>query len=263
MDRRVQEEVYQESTSNARKDLDDELKNIKGLCQTNHLRFLRGLTSRLPTGSNILEVGTYVGATSLALLQGARQSGCKLTSIDLYTGFPDAKITTRKSDQCIHWEYLEWQNNLINYSDLVTTYQGCSIPILKELVGKGKKYDLIFLDTDHGPESLSELTLISCLASENCLFVLDDVIDYNHDMTLAWLTSLKYHFAFPRFFDSRYTLARPKTTSMPINFKTAYASVFKEISEMADFLEDNINKGCKFSTSKIESGAEGFTINIH
>ena len=185
----------------------------------------------------------------MALLQGARESESNLTSIDVYTGFHDGRIKTERSDQCMHWEHLEWQNNVSNYSDLVTSYHGCAVPILKDLLRKQKKYDLIFLDTAHDLESIAEFTLISCVASEKCLFILDDVVDFNNDMTSAWLLALKYYFAFPRFHSS-YAMARLKHTSMPMNFKANPSDVFGNISAIASYIEKKISEGCKFTVHK-------------
>ena len=116
------------------------------------------------------------------------------------------------------WEHLEWQNNVSKYSELVTSYHGCSIPVLKDLIRQQKEYDLIFVDTAHEMDSFAEFALIACLASNNCIFILDDVIDFNKEMTSAWLMSLKYNFSFPKFFNSTYALARPKKHAYAFKF---------------------------------------------
>ena len=242
--------------------LDDELAKTVGLCDINQLRFLRSIASSLPAGSNILEIGTYLGATSLALLQGARLSGSRLTSIDVYSGFPDAEINTLDVEQCFHWEHLAWQNNVFPYSDIVNSYHGCALPILKELLRNEKKFDLIFLDTAHDIESIAEFTLISCLANEGCLFVLDDVIDYNTHMTSAWMMSLKYFFAYPRFFRSRYALARLKNTYMPMNFKFNSENVFEEAIKISGAVKVEAARGRKFKVSRLATRRDGFIINI-
>ena len=239
-----------------------ELEKVKSLCSMNELKFLRGLASNLPTGSNILEIGTYLGGTSLALLQGAKYSNCKYTGIDAYIGFPDSKNKTDSVSQCMHWEHLEWQNNICNYSELVTSYHGCSIPVLKDLIKEQKKYDLIFVDTAHQLDSLAEFALIACLANDNCLFVLDDVVDFNNAMTSAWLMSIKYTFSFPRFFRSRYALARPKNTQMPLNFKTNSDTTFEKISEITDLISSKIEEGRKIHTSENEGLGSGFSVNF-
>ena len=109
---------------------------------------------------------------------------------------------------------------------------------------------------------MAEFALISCLANDNCLFVLDDVIDHSPEMTAAWLMSLKYNFAFPKFYQSGYALARPKNTTMPLNFKASFSAIYEEVSEIADFISSKLKQGCKFAISEDESKNSGFSINI-
>ena len=259
------QEKYQYNDSikdNFSSEEDKELERVRSLCSLDALKFLRDLASVLPAGSNILEVGTYIGGTSIALLQGAKYSHCKYTAIDVYAGFTDVKNKTNSFAQCMHWEHLEWQNNISKYSELVTSYHGCSIPVLRNLVKEQKKYDLIFIDTAHELDSLAEFTLITCLANDNCLFVFDDVIDFNREMTSAWLVSLKYNFAFPKFFRSKYALARPKNAHMPLNFKNNIPSMLEEVLKLTDFINSKTVEGCKFTTTKISEGHAGFSLNI-
>ena len=252
---------YNHSTEKKFNDeLNNELKTVKGLCDMDQLEFLREAASVLPAGSNILEIGTYVGGTSLALLQGAKYSDCKYTGIDVYAGFSHVKNATNSISECIHWEHLEWQNNTSKYAELVTSHVGCSIPVLRDLVREKKKYDLIFVDTAHELDSLAEFALIACLANDGCLFILDDVIDFNKEMTSAWLMSLKYNFAFPKFFHSKYALARPKRTQYPLNFKADISGVFEKVSEVADYISSKIEEGCKVSHQEVECGETGFCV---
>ena len=122
------------STNHFTADQNEELKTAFGLCETYELKFLRDIASELPAGSNILEVGTYVGGSSLALLQGAKHSKSKYTGVDVYAGFPNVKFSTNNNVRCMHWEHIEWQNTTAKYSELITTYHGCSIPLLKNLI---------------------------------------------------------------------------------------------------------------------------------
>ena len=255
---------YKQSEQSNLEQMDEEFYLIQGLTwQMRHLKFLRNIVISLPPRSNILEIGTYLGSSTLALLQGAKINDCKLTAIDVYSSFPDSRLNTSNSNECMHWEYLEWQNNVSKYSELVSSYHACSIPMLKHFISQQKKFDLIFLDTAHDLETQSELALISCLASENCLFVLDDVIDYNQEMTSAWLTSLKYSFSFPQFFDSKYALARPKNSPLPLNFKANSAELFNSISEIVSIIEFKKSIGCTFAVEPIGGCLSGFTIMIN
>ena len=140
-----------------------------------------------------------------------------------------------------------WVYNVSKYAELVTSYHGCSIPILKNLIREQKKYDLIFIDTAHELDSLAELALVSCLANENCLFTRRRT-DYTKKWSV-WLMSLKYNFAFPKFFQSRYTLARTKNAPMPLNFKANTSSIFEKVSEITDHISGKLQEGCKIRVS--------------
>ena len=253
-------EYKQEEEENEK--LNKELEKVRRLCKLDHLKLLRNITKNMAADSKILEVGSYLGATTLALLQGARLSNSRVTSIDVHTGIHDAKIKTERCDQSMHWEHLEWQNNVSDYADIITSYHGCAVPILRDFVRQRMKFDLIFVDTAHDIESIAELTLISCLASENCLIILDDVVDYNNEMTTAWLMSLKYNFGFPKFFDSSYAIARLKNTSMPMNFKVNTKDVYKKITEIARYLDKEIEGGRNVTVTIMEPEKNGFFINI-
>ena len=253
-------EYKQEEEENEK--LNKELEKVRRLCKLDHLKLLRNITKNMAADSKILEVGSYLGATTLALLQGARLSNSRVTSIDVYTGIHDAKIKTERCDQSMHWEHLEWQNNVSDYADIITSYHGCAVPILRDFVRQRMKFDLIFVDTAHDIESIAEFTLISCLASENCLIILDDVVDYNNEMTTAWLMSLKYNFGFPKFFDSSYAIARLKNTSMPMNFKVNTKDVYKKITEIARYLDKEIEGGRNVTVTIMEPEKNGFLINI-
>ena len=77
---------YNHSTEKKFNDeLNNELKTVKDFATWISLN-LREAASVLPAGSNILEIGTYVGGTSVALLQGANIATAN-TGIDVYAGF--------------------------------------------------------------------------------------------------------------------------------------------------------------------------------
>lgn len=103
---------------------------------------------------------------------------------------------------------------------------------------QGEKFDLIYLDAGHGCETATEMALISCLASDNCTFIADDVINYNNDMTSAWAIAVKNYLAFPRFYGSL-SAANFKSDLFPFNQKWCLSV------ENAAILKDHIWKACK------------------
>ena len=178
---------------------------------------LRSMTAALPPGSKILEVGTYVGGSTLALAQGAALSDSKVTSIDLYMGFNERDSrSTNSFSSPVHWEYNTWQVNLNSLSERLESMRGASVPILRSLVKSGRRFDFIFLDSSHQIETLSELALISCLAEVGCRLVMDDVINFGGDMTTAWCSSLINFLAFPRFTPGGLAVASFKDDALPI-----------------------------------------------
>ena len=115
-------------------------------------------------------------------------------------------------------------------------HHGCSVPLLRDFIKRGLCFDLIFVDSSHGIETHYELALLSCLASRNCKFIFDDVIDFNHHMSSAWSIMLKYFLGFPRFFEDKFATAYTKCTTIPMNYASitpheAYLDLYKSIKQ--------------------------------
>ena len=113
-------------------------------------------------------------------------------------------------------------------------YHGCSVPLLREFVKQGLTFDLIFLDSSHEIETHYELALLSCLASNNCKFIFDDVIDFNDEMSSGWSIMLKYFLGFPSFFEDKFAIAYSRNTAIPMNFSSTtphrgYLELYKKI----------------------------------
>ena len=62
------------------------------------------------------------------------------------------------------------------------------------------------------------MALISCIASENCILIADDIINYNYTMTSSWAIGLKNLYAFPRF-AHKLAIANFKREIFPSNIK--------------------------------------------
>ena len=210
---------------------------VPALGSPRYLTELKQISSSLDNNSKILEIGTYVGASTIALAQGAEVSNSKITSIDVYTGFNDKHSRrTISNSGYMHWEYNLWQSNVSRFQKRLTTICGPSISVLRQLVSKGEKFDMIFLDSSHDQQTHAELALISCLAKAGAILVLDDVIDYNSCMTEAWLLGLQCYLAFPRFTDSL-AIAGFKEGESVYNFKASYINCYHFSKEVASALK--------------------------
>ena len=97
----------------------DQLDGVSGFGDFSSRLFLRNEAARLNPNSRILEVGTFIGASSLALLQGARKSNSTVTCVDLFTGFESYSRQTTSVSAPQHWEHMEWQKNTSDYADIV------------------------------------------------------------------------------------------------------------------------------------------------
>ncbi len=218
---------------------------------------LTAIAQGLQSGSKILEVGTYKGASTLALAIGSEKSSASITCMDLYMGFKNEQMT--RVDSPLHNEYLVWQKNVNHYCNRINSIHGSSISGLQRLVSEGVKYDLIFLDSSHALDTFFELALISCLANPNSIIILDDVINYNWVMTTTWAMGLKHFLCFPRF-SNKLSIANFKISALPINISYEPNCIFESAMQLDNifksFEEDNIK-----AYTKKHSNSE-FTINF-
>ena len=221
---------------------------------------LRSMAAALPSVSRILEVGTYIGGSTLALAQGSVLSNSKVTSIDLYMGFNERDSrSTNSFSSPVHWEYNTWQVNLNSLSERLESMRGASVPILRSLVKSGRRFDFIFLDTSHQIETLSELALISCLAEVGCRLVMDDVINFGGDMTTAWCSSLINFLAFPRFTPGGLAVASFKDDALPMNCKLNPGEVWEYAQKMVESVRALSKEGPLVS----EATSEGLRIYVN
>ena len=180
--------------------------------------FLYWSASTLSPNSKILEIGTYLGGSTVALCDGSSNNSCEVTTIDVYHGF-NQKNGNFNLQQAVNWDYNYWQNNTREYANRIRSIRGSATNTLRRLARDGERFDLIFLDTAHDVETYFELSLISCIASSNCILIADDVVDWNSNiMTSAWALSLKNFLCHPRFFE-KFAIANFKDDAIPFNFK--------------------------------------------
>ena len=180
--------------------------------------FLYLSASTLEPNSKILEIGTYLGGSTSALSEGSSNNRCEITTIDVYQGFGQ-KNSNSNLGQALNWDYNYWQCNTRIYSNRIRSIRGSATNILRKLAREGERFDLIFLDAAHSVETYFELSLISCVASNNCILVVDDVVDWgSNKMTSAWALGLKNFLCYPRFF-KKFAIANFKDDSTPFNFK--------------------------------------------
>ena len=163
----------------------------------------------------------------------------QITSIDPFIGFRESILTTFCTD-CTNWNQVLWQKNTQQYSDRIRYVAGSAIPILSDLARHNEKFDLIFYDASHGCETPFEVSLISCIASEYCTLILDDVINHNSIMTSAWAIGLKNLFAFPRF-AGRLSIANFKRDLFPTNIKFEPSTA--QLSSLIEGIEYVCKKG--------------------
>jgi len=152
-----------------------------GLMPAENYSYLSFLAFELPSNAKILEVGTLLGRSTLALCEGSLRNNAMITCIDAYMGFQQAN-TNVHTGQPLNREYNYWQTNVRAHSRRLNSIRGSATSALRELAMRGEKYDLIFLDASHSVETFLELSYISLLANEGCTFVADDIVNWSTDV---------------------------------------------------------------------------------
>ena len=110
----------------------------------------------------VLEIGTYIGRSALAILFGGRASISELYTCD-------------GSYDCLNFSDYKNEGFGPDRGEIIDRirYFGktSSTDVLKTILSEGKKLDLVFID---GRISQEDCNLLSQLVSQNCVFVLDD-----------------------------------------------------------------------------------------
>lgn len=178
--------------------------------------FLAYNAFKLSKNSNILEIGTYHGGSTLALCEGSELNESQITSIDPFVGF--IKGRPQRNTECMNWSQNLWQKNVNKYSKRIRCIAGSATSVLCDLANHGEKFDLIYYDACHGCETPFEMALISCVASDSCTLIADDILGHNLIMKSSWAIGLKNLYSFPRF-KGNLAVANFKKELFPVNLK--------------------------------------------
>ena len=131
------------------------------------LETLFQLAESLPVGANIVEIGSYLGASTAYLAAGGKPRGVKITCIDTWNN--DAMVVEASRDT---WQ--EFRFNLAAAWDVLTAIrkksdevQSCDLPV---------SIDLAFIDGDHSYESVKvDFSLIARQLGATGLVAFHDV----------------------------------------------------------------------------------------
>jgi len=119
-------------------------------------------------GLKFLEIGCFEGMASRWLLENILTGGSGLTVIDTFVGSVEHQsagidIGGRK----------RFEENIAEYKDKVTIYEGYSQDILKKL--PENKYDFIYVDGDHRAKgALQDMVLSWPLLKKGGIMIMDD-----------------------------------------------------------------------------------------
>lgn len=103
------------------------------------------LAQKVPQGGVIVELGSYVGASTSFLAEGSKQKSVQLFCIDTWENdaMPENKRDT--------WN--EFKANTKDYQDMLIPLRGLSVEVASDF---SKKIDLLFIDADHSYQGCSE-----------------------------------------------------------------------------------------------------------
>ena len=120
------------------------------------------LLSKYFSPKNVLEIGTYIGRSTLALAFGGKDS-------------IEGLFTCDGTFDCLDFNSLKIQDLAKQKKEMIgrIKYFGktMSTTLLQELKGKGVKLDLVFID---GRISNDDCKILSQVMSDRCVLVLDD-----------------------------------------------------------------------------------------
>jgi len=143
--------------------------SIRTFTNPRELRQLYELAHALPPGAQVVEIGSYLGASSCYLAAGLRAKGGKLLCIDTWQNetMPDGDRDT----------YADFRQNVAPFGSLVTMLRKRSDHV--ESVELPVTCDLAFIDGDHAYEMVSrDIGLVVPRISENGIVVFHDAIHF-------------------------------------------------------------------------------------
>lgn len=123
------------------------------------------LARRLPEGSQVVEIGSYLGASACCLAAGIAGSNSKLHCVDTFT------CDTMPGGR--HDVYPEFMENTKPYADVIIVHRAFS----KDVVGDFEQpIDLLFVDGDHSWQGITtDLKLYIPLMRDKGVLVMHDV----------------------------------------------------------------------------------------
>lgn len=105
---------------------------------------------------DILEIGSFEGASAIWFLENLMGDSSSLTCVDPWTTYSQTEKSFQSyGEKKTEWDFTDkkqtFEENiqLTGKKDQVTVIQGFSHEILPKLISEGKKYDLIFIDGNH------------------------------------------------------------------------------------------------------------------
>lgn len=133
-----------------------------------HLVLLSAISLQKKNFENILEIGTYDGQTSFILSKLFQNSA--ITTIDLPNTSTIFQNTYKRNITSL--KFIQDRNKILQQSSNISLIEINSI----ELALTEKKYDLIWIDGDHGYPTIA-MDIINCfrLASKGAYILIDDV----------------------------------------------------------------------------------------
>jgi len=154
-------------------------------CPRDSKKDVMSVLEKLSPGSNILEIGTFVGTSLVGFLEHTK--GARATVIDTWTPY---KETNQKEDTVVmkvDFGTIEetFYKNTLKYKDRITVLKGSSREKLLELVVAQQKFEFVYVDGSH---KCLDVYLDACLAwqllSPGGYIVFDDYM-FNRGDTLG------------------------------------------------------------------------------
>lgn len=151
--------------------MDGEVSNIdisKALTITGWMKpaELRWLAVRASKCERVLEIGSYHGRSTVAMLEN---SNARIWCVDSWD-----------TDAVFESDYVRFVENLEPYSNRITVLRGEGERMLSDLRIAGEQFDMAFVDDGHDYE-LVHADILNCLP-----LVRDDGLLCGHDYNPAW-----------------------------------------------------------------------------
>jgi predicted O-methyltransferase YrrM len=153
-----------------------EIFNIFSYTHKQELTCLNWLVSLLPECSQVIEIGSHLGASACFMAAAAKENNSFLTCVDTwdFRGLPEKDQKENPNS----WEnFKKFFENIKQFKEIITTLPFESSKLAKtwESWGKGKIYNLLFIDGDHSHEGVSaDIESWIPLCAPGCIVVFHD-----------------------------------------------------------------------------------------